>query len=138
MNALEQEIIEKFHQLDADAQQRVRARIAAARQPDPGDPPRTEAEVRHRLYLRARGYWTQHGPSDRLALTDAELDEQFAFIDADGVPHLHTDNIPTPATALDDLLGILDTDATDLSTSVRSTLRQHFGPSDEPSIQPRF
>lgn len=133
MNALEQEIIDKFHQLDADAQQRVRARIAATAQPDLDDPPRTEADVRRRLYARARAYWTQHGPSDRLALTDAELDEQFAFIDANGVPHLHADNIPAPATALDDLIGSLDTDVTDLSTSVRSTLRQHFGPSDERS-----
>lgn len=63
-------------------------------------PPTTPAQVRQRVYARARAYWQTHGPEERLRLTDAELDVQFAFIDADGVPHLTTDGVDAPTTPL--------------------------------------
>lgn len=96
--------------------------------------PRTAAEVRLRLYARARAYWIAHNMPERAALTDTELDEQFDFIDADDVPHLKSDNVPRRDNPLVDLIGILDTAETDLSTSVRETMdafyKARYGRSD--------
>lgn len=48
-------------------------------------------EIRLKAYQVARDYWYKVGQEERRRLSDAELDEQFAFIDADGVPRLKTD-----------------------------------------------
>lgn len=47
--------------------------------------------VRRRIYDRARAYWRQVGDEERAALSDEALDEQFWFIDAEGVPHLKSE-----------------------------------------------
>ncbi len=47
--------------------------------------------VRRRIYDRARAYWQQVGDEERAAMTDEALDEQFWFIDAEGVPHLKSE-----------------------------------------------
>lgn len=47
--------------------------------------------VRRRIYDRARAYWQQVGDEERAALSDEALDEQFWFIDAEGVPHLKSE-----------------------------------------------
>jgi len=64
----------------------------------------------------------------RLALTDRELDEQFWLIDHDGIPRLKTEQnqVQLPPDALDAIIGIIDTDLTDLSTTVRETMAQHY------------
>ena len=85
-------------------------------------PPRTAQEARQRLYAQARAYWTAHNMPGRAALTDAELDEVFTFIDDAGVPHLTQDAASRPTDPLQGLTGVLDTDADDLSVSVRDTL----------------
>jgi len=48
-------------------------------------------QYRAKLYLRSRQYWQQTGDVKRLALTDAELDEQFWLFDADDIPRLKAD-----------------------------------------------
>ena len=47
--------------------------------------------VKARLYARARRSWQQAGDSERLALTDAQLDEQFWGFDPDDIPRLTSD-----------------------------------------------
>jgi hypothetical protein len=44
-----------------------------------------------RVYGRARRYWARVGDAERLALTDADLDEQFWLFDADGIPRLKSE-----------------------------------------------
>jgi len=84
--------------------------------------PRTPHEVRQRIYAQARAYWTAHDMLDRAALTDDELDEVFDFIDGEGVPHLNQDATSRLNDPLQGLIGVLDTNADDLSVSVRDTL----------------
>ena len=48
-------------------------------------------DITLRMYGRARKYWQETGNTERLALTDAELDEQFWLIDRDGVPRLKSE-----------------------------------------------
>lgn len=85
-----------------------------------------------RLYERARRYWREVGNQARLALTDEQLDEQFWLFDQDDIPRLKSDEgqferLPNP---LAGLVGLLDdeTDATDLSTTVRQTLANSTHP----------
>jgi len=85
-------------------------------------PPRTAREVRQRIYAQARAYWNAHNMSDHAALTDDELDEVFDFIDGEGVPHLKQDAASRSTDPLQGLIGVLDTNADDLSASVRDTL----------------
>lgn len=47
--------------------------------------------VRDGVYEQARRYWSEVGNETRLALTDAELDEQFWLIDHEGIPRLKSD-----------------------------------------------
>jgi hypothetical protein len=61
--------------------------------PDASDPTQTtieaeEREILRSLYVEARAYWKTVGDTKKLALTDAELDEQFWCIDPDGIPRL--------------------------------------------------
>jgi len=44
-----------------------------------------------KFYAEARAYWSKVGDSERLALTDAELDEQFWLFDAEDIPRLKSD-----------------------------------------------
>ena len=84
--------------------------------------PRTAQQIRQSVYERARAYWLAHDRPDRAALSDHELDKIFKFIDQDGVPHLEEDKTTRATDPLQQLVGTLDTDAEDLSTSVRDTL----------------
>jgi hypothetical protein len=88
--------------------------------------PRTAADVRQRVYGRARDYWRAHDRPELAALTDNDLDRQFDFIDVDGVPHLKSDKVSRPDDPLLGLVGTLDTEATDLSTSARDTLDSFY------------
>ncbi len=58
--------------------------------------------VRKNLYVRARQYWKQVGNSERLALTDPQLDEQFWLFDGEGIPRLKSEqsNIDIPPDSL--------------------------------------
>jgi hypothetical protein len=48
-------------------------------------------ELRPGFYARARRYWEEVGDKERLALTDAELDEQFWLFDQYGIPRLKSE-----------------------------------------------
>ena len=105
------------------------------RSAEPVDTSANEAEVqelRRRFYNRARDYWRSVGDDERLALTDEQLDDQFWLFDQDDIPRLKSDAgqfelLPNPLAGWDGLLADA-TDATDLSTSIRETLRQSTHP----------
>lgn len=50
-----------------------------------------ERRVQQRIYARARRYWKQVGDTERLNLTDEELDAQFWLIDHEGIPRLESE-----------------------------------------------
>ncbi len=79
-------------------------------------------EIRPKLYKKAREYWQQTGNHERLALTDEQLDEQFWLIDHEGIPRLKTERgtVQLPPDPLEAIVGIIDTDLTDLSTTVHT------------------
>lgn len=77
-----------------------------------------------KLYRIARRYWAKVGDRGRLALTDEKLDKQFWLIDHQGVPRLKSEQgtvvvLPNP---LEDLVGLIETDQTDLSSTVRESV----------------
>lgn len=47
--------------------------------------------VRRKAYAEARRYWEKVGDTQRLQLTDEELDAQFWLFDGDGIPRLKSD-----------------------------------------------
>lgn len=48
-------------------------------------------QVRRKFYDRARRYWREVGDTERLALTNEQLDEQFWLFDQDDVPRLKSE-----------------------------------------------
>jgi hypothetical protein len=81
-----------------------------------------------KLYRIARRYWAKVGDKQRLALTDEELDKQFWLIDHNGVPRLKSEKgtIELPPDPLQGLIGLIDTDQTDLSVTVRESVAAYF------------
>jgi hypothetical protein len=47
--------------------------------------------IRRKAYAKARQYWESVGDSEKAALTDEELDEQFAVFDEEGIPRLKSE-----------------------------------------------
>jgi len=89
-------------------------------------------QLRGKFYARARDYWRRVGDDERLALTDKQLAEQFWLFDQDDIPRLKSDAgqfelLPNPLVGLDGLLADA-TDAADLSTTIRETLKQSTHP----------
>lgn len=78
------------------------------------------------VYAQARAYWRETNNSERLQLTDADLDAQFDFINADGVPVLKSDPEAGTPSPLAHLAGIFTDDVTDLSTTVEETMREFY------------
>ena len=76
------------------------------------------------LYLIAREYWQRTGNTERLALSNADLDAQFWLIDHEGIPRLKSEQgtITLPHDPLEDLIGLIEDGPSDLSTSVRETM----------------
>ena len=76
------------------------------------------------LYSIAREYWQRTGNTERLALSDADLDAQFWLIDHEGIPRLKLEQgtITLPHDPLEDLIGLVEDGPSDLSTSVRETM----------------
>lgn len=48
-------------------------------------------QVRQKAYAEARRYWQATDNTERLAMTDAELDEQFWLFDEAGIPRLKSE-----------------------------------------------
>lgn len=90
--------------------------------------------VRRRIYDRARAYWQQVGDEERAALTDEALDEQFWFIDAEGVPHLKSEEgqIEPPDDPLEKMAemaleaNLLFIDSKDIATRSREILNTEY------------
>ena len=65
--------------------------------PLPPEPMQQEAitarvrQMRLEAYENARQHWREHGDTQKANLTDAELDEQFWLVDADGIPRLKSE-----------------------------------------------
>jgi hypothetical protein len=85
-------------------------------------------QLRPKLYEIAREYWRRIGDQERLALTDRELDRQFWLIDHEGIPRLKSEQgkVQLPPDPLEALIGLIDTDITDLSTRVRETMAARY------------
>ena len=84
------------------------------------EPLTPEQQMRHKVYEIAREYWQKHGDTDRLALTDEQLDEQFWLIDHEGMPRLKSEKgtITLPPDPLEALIGFVKDGPNDLSESV--------------------
>ena len=79
----------------------LRALLSGYRADSAGDLAFSSEAVKARLYARARHTWQQAGDSERLTLTDAQLDAQFWGFDAEDNPRLKSDSISeTPAEGL--------------------------------------
>jgi hypothetical protein len=86
-------------------------------------------ELRPKLYKMARDYWQHIGDKERLTLSNRELDRQFWLIDHEGIPRLKSDQAkvqlpPDPLEAFVDLFA--DSDLTDMSSTVRETIAEHY------------
>lgn len=89
-----------------------------------------EQQMLRKVYEIAREYWQKHGDTDRLALTDEQLDEQFWLIDHEGIPRLNSEQgtITLPPDPLEALVGLVKDGPTDLSESVRETMEARYRP----------
>jgi hypothetical protein len=86
-------------------------------------------ELRPKLYKKAREYWKRVGDKERLALSNRELDRQFWLIDHEGIPRLKSDQgkVQLPPDPLEAFVGLfVDSDLTDMSTTVRETIAEHY------------
>lgn len=81
-----------------------------------------------KIYRIARRYWLKVGDTERLALTDEELDKVFWLIDHEGIPRFKSekDRVDLPPNPLENLIGIIDSDQTDLSMTVRESRDAHY------------
>jgi|GEM_PF-3153268 len=80
-----------------------------------------------KLYEKARAYWRKIGDQERLALTDEQLDKQFWLFDPDGVPRFKSEKggVYIPPDPLEALVGLFDSDQTDLSMTVHKSIAQY-------------
>lgn len=90
-------------------------------------------QLRPRLYEQARDYWRKTGNTDRLSLSDRDLDEQFWLIDSKGIPRLKADQgrMDLPPTPLESVAGLFDDENSTLSDGIRETLNKHAHPRPE-------
>lgn len=88
--------------------------------------------MRPKLYRMARRYWLEQGDIERLALTDEELDKVFWLIDEEGRPRFKSEQsiYQPPPDPFEDLIGVLETQNTDLSVTVRQSVAAHFRQKD--------
>ena len=86
--------------------------------------------LRPKLYRISRRYWLKVGDTERLALTDEELDKVFWLIDHEGIPRFKSekDSVQLPPDPLEKLVDLFaDSKVTDASTSVRETMARKYG-----------
>lgn len=83
---------------------------------------------RNKLYAMARAYWKETGDTERLKLTDGELDEQFWLIDYEGIPRLRSDQskVNIPDDPIEDFIGMFDDEITDGSITIRETMEAFY------------
>lgn len=96
--------------------------------PDDIDNPEAYREatraIRPKLYRIARRYWQKVGDRERLKMTDEELDKVFWLIDHEGIPRFlsEKDQVTLPPDPFDALIGLIKTDDSTLSQTVRETM----------------
>jgi hypothetical protein len=85
-------------------------------------------KIAPKLYRIARRYWLKVGDTERLALTDEELDKLFWLIDHEGIPRFKSekDSVHLPPDPFDKIIGSIDTDQTNLSTTVRESVDAYY------------
>jgi hypothetical protein len=88
----------------------------------------TWMEMRPSLFQMARDYWQQVGDTERLSLSDAALEEQFWLFDDEGIPRLIADygKVVLAPDPLERVEGKLEHDVTDLSQTIRQSIRKAF------------
>jgi hypothetical protein len=89
--------------------------------------------VRRKVYAKARRYWESVGDTEKAALTDEELDEQFGVFDEEGIPRLKSelDTLEPPPGSLAYAAmiareGHLRSGKPDLARRSREILEEHF------------
>ncbi|MBC8171794.1 MAG: hypothetical protein H7X77_08975 [Anaerolineae bacterium] len=87
-----------------------------------------ERNLRPKLYEIAREYWTKVRDTERLTLTDEQLDKLFWLIDHEGIPRFKSElgSIVLPPDPLETLIGAIETDQPDLSMTVRESVAEYF------------
>lgn len=107
----------------------------SAQAPSSARPERSEGvkQVRRKIYRIARREWEAMGDTEKAAMTDAELDEQFAFFDKEGIPRLKsevTSMEPPPGSlayaAKMSRLNDFHSGKPDMAERSREILREHF------------
>ena len=85
-------------------------------------------QMRRKVYEIAREYWQKHNDSERLALTDEQLDDQFWLIDHEGIPRLKSEEgtFYLPPDPLEEMIGWIKDAPPDLSESVRETMDAYY------------
>lgn len=80
-----------------------------------------------KLYRIARRYWQKVGDTEKLALTDEQLDKVFWLIDAEGIPRFKSEKatLQLPHDPMEELIGSLVTELTDLSVTGRESVVAH-------------
>ncbi len=61
---------------------------ASSAKPEPSEAVR---RARRSIYKLAREYWQEEGDAQKAALTDDDLDDQFAYFDEEGIPRLKSE-----------------------------------------------
>jgi hypothetical protein len=87
-------LLEAIDNLPEDQKQIIRARLDDTPHPAVNMSETSEERLREyrlKMYSRARQYWESVGDRARLALTDADLDEQFWLFDGEGIPRLKSE-----------------------------------------------
>lgn len=89
--------------------------------------------VRSKAYAKARQYWQSVGDTDKSALSDEILDDQFGAFDEEGIPRLKSE-LPSPEPPIGSLAyaaqiaeaGHLHSGNADLARRSKDILDQHF------------
>jgi hypothetical protein len=89
-----EDLLKAIENLPEEQKQIIRGRLLVTPAPASDLAETVETRLRQyriKLYARARHYWESVGDRARLALTDAELDEQFWLFDGEGIPRLKSE-----------------------------------------------
>ncbi len=88
-----QQIAERENRPVEDVLKTMVARDPAAPSAETPTPDTSELRkrVRRKAYAKARLYWQSVGDTEKAAMTDEELDEQFAVFDEEGIPRLKSE-----------------------------------------------
>lgn len=89
-----------------------------------------KSETRQKIYALCRKYWLENHDYERLTMSDQTLDENFWLIDPQGIPRFKSEQgqIEIPPDPYEDLIGLVDSDDSNLASRVRETLAENTHP----------